>query len=112
MDRNDTPAFGTVFRFAHIAVQATGTRLFMITMLIADQTVHAAGGKHSRIHFSVGIFMARLPCQLTVSFILPQFRERGNSVFSSGISNLSDIRDGRSKKCRLVLVHRWTSTSE
>lgn len=29
-----------------------------------------------------------------------------------GISNLSDIRDGRLKKCRLVLVHRWTSTSE
>jgi hypothetical protein len=44
-------AFAAVFRFAHVAVQATGTRLFMITMLIADQTVHAAGGKHSRIHF-------------------------------------------------------------
>lgn len=27
------------------------TTIFMITMLIADQTVHAAGGKHSRIHF-------------------------------------------------------------
>ena len=34
-------AFAAVFRFAHVAVQATGTRLFMITMLITDQTVYA-----------------------------------------------------------------------
>ena len=44
------------------------------------------------------------------TFILPQFRERGNSVFMGRISNLSDMREGRSKRCRLVLVHRWTST--
>ena len=44
-------AFAAVFRFAHIAVQATGTRLFMITMLIANHAVHAAGSKHGRINF-------------------------------------------------------------
>lgn len=56
--------------------------------------------------FSVGIFMARPPCQLTVSFILPQFRERGNRKFSGLISDIMDIRDGRSFRCRLILVHR------
>ena len=44
-------ALTAVFRFAHVAVQATGTRLFFLSMLIANQTVHAAGGKHSRINF-------------------------------------------------------------
>ena len=29
-------------------------------------------------------------------FILPQFRERGNSLFFKPVSHLSDIRDGRS----------------
>ena len=40
-----------------------------------------------------------MPANLT--FILPQFRERGNREFSGRISYLSDIRDGRSFRCRL-----------
>lgn len=45
-------AFAAVLRFAHVAVQAAGTRLFVIAVLIADQTVHAAGGKQRCIrHF-------------------------------------------------------------
>ena len=39
-------------------------------------------------------------------FILPQFRERGNREFSGLISDLMDIRDGRSFRCRLRVVHR------
>ena len=34
------------------------------------------------------------------------FRKRGNSLFFRPISYLSDIRDGRSFRCRLRVVHR------
>ncbi|EGT4575073.1 hypothetical protein DXA34_16475 [[Clostridium] symbiosum] len=47
-------------------------------------------------------------CRSVVS-ILPQFRERGNREFSGRISYLLDIRDGRSFRCRLRVVHRWTA---
>lgn len=43
-------ALAAVFRLAYVAVQAAGTRLFIITMLIADQTVHAARGKHKGVN--------------------------------------------------------------
>ena len=39
-------------------------------------------------------------------FILPQFRERGNSEFSGQISDFMDIRHRRSKKYTLEIVHR------
>ncbi|MBT9786726.1 hypothetical protein GPK98_16275 [[Clostridium] symbiosum] len=42
-------------------------------------------------------------------FILPQFRERGNRQFFWRISYLLDIRDERSFRCRLRVVHRWTA---
>ena len=51
-------AFTAVFRLAHIAVQAAGTRLFVITVPIADQTVHSAGSKQIRIN----IFFWHLHC--------------------------------------------------
>ena len=38
--------------------------------------------------------------------IISQFRERGNRQFFGRISYLSDIRDGRSFRCRLRVVHR------
>ena len=41
-----------------------------------------------------------------VFIILPQFRERGNKEFSGLISDLMDIRGGRSFRCRLRVVHR------
>ena len=45
-------------------------------------------------------------------FTLPQFRERGNREFSGRISYLSDIRDGRSFRCRLIHCHiYYNSTS-
>ena len=73
-------------------------------MFIANQTVQGANIAVSI--FPVGIFMAHPPCQLIVSFILPQFRELGNRQFFGRISYLSDIRDGRSFRCRLRVVHR------
>ena len=43
------------------------------------------------------------------TFILPQFRERGNREFSELISDLMDIRGGQSFRCRLRVVHRWAA---
>ena len=44
--------------------------------------------------------------------IISQIRERGNREFFRLISYLLDIRHRRSKRCRLGIVHRWTSTLE
>ena len=44
--------------------------------------------------------------------IISQIRERGNREFFRLISYLMDIRHRRSKRCRLGIVHRWTSTLE
>ena len=46
------------------------------------------------------------------SLIISQIRERGNREFFRLISYLLDIRHRRSKRCRLGIVHRWTSTLE
>ena len=51
----------------------------------------------------------QIPICHSVLIILPQFRERGNSLFLKPISHLSDIRNGRSFRCRLRVVHRWTA---
>ena len=60
-----------------------------------------AGCSHlSLIHISPATFLF---------FILPQFRERGNRQFFWRISYLLDIRDERSFRCRLRVVHRWTA---
>jgi len=44
---------------------------------------------------------SQLPIYRLVFIILPQFRERGNKEFSGLISDLMDIRGGRSFRCRL-----------
>lgn len=44
------PAFPTMLRFSPVTYQTACTRLFMITMLIANQTVHPTGGKHDRLY--------------------------------------------------------------
>jgi hypothetical protein len=44
------PALTAVFRFPFITVLAATARLFMITMLITDQTIHPAGGKQHRVN--------------------------------------------------------------
>lgn len=43
-------AFAAMLRLSKIAVQATGTRFFVITMLVANHAVHAAGSEHILIH--------------------------------------------------------------
>ena len=51
-------------------------------------------------------FSFSIPISCSVSSILPQFRELGNREISGLISDLMDIRGGRSFRCRLKVVHR------
>ena len=48
-----------------------------------------------------GIFKIKFVFVALYLIILPQFQERGNSLFFKLVSYLSDIRDGWSFRCRL-----------
>lgn len=47
--------------FSAIAVQATSTRLFVVTVFIANLTIHPARGKHTRINIFFWHFHNHLP---------------------------------------------------
>ena len=42
--------FSAMLRLSFIAVQATGTGLFMVTVLVANFTIHSARGQHTCIN--------------------------------------------------------------
>lgn len=54
-------AFAAMFWFSNIAVQATGTRLFVIAMLIANNTIHSTRSKHNGINIFLRHFHSLLP---------------------------------------------------
>ena len=44
------PAFSTMLRLSHIAVQTSRTWLFMVTMFVTNLTVHSAWSEHGMIN--------------------------------------------------------------
>ena len=106
-------AFSAMLRLSAIAVQTPCTWLFVITVFVTNHAVHSAWSKHIFINIFAWHFHNLCPFANPsfhlLSFIIPKIRERGNSTFSGLISYLLDIRHRRSKKCRLGIVHRWTS---
>lgn len=61
-------AFTAMLRFPLIAVQTAGTRLSVVTMLIADLTIHSAGGKHTCINMFIRHFHQFLPHSFNSDF--------------------------------------------
>ena len=47
-----------MFRLSFITIEATSTRIFMVTVLITNFTIYSARSKHIRVDFSFSIFIA------------------------------------------------------
>lgn len=76
-------ALAAMFRFSVVVLQAAVARLFMITMLIAHQTVHTACRKHRLIEFFFGHFHSFIILFSTalVKSLLPRTKKATARIF-------------------------------
>ena len=64
------PAFSTMLRLSHIAVQTSRTWLFMVTMFVTNLTVHSAWSEHGMINIFAWHFHNLFPfAKSTISFL-------------------------------------------
>lgn len=76
-------ALAAMLRFSVVVLQAAVARLFMITMLIAHQTVHTACRKHRLIEFFFGHFHSFIILFSTalVKSLLPRTKKATARIF-------------------------------